>query len=214
MIISLQRRRNVTKCVRGGGTSLNSGFGHKHIFAIHSEKWGATAHMPPLAPPGSYASALYRAGLKVKLMCRELCENNYLNFVRPNVKVPLESNLPGCSSVTVRSCPVSGWVKTYSRTSLLRTPFTTFSPMKRTNSKVPNFRNALYMLPVSFITTYSGAPLAPWNAPNSQRTRVAQNKLPSNSQRGAGTLTISRCIVLHVGIRSSPVIDLITLIHS
>ena len=127
----------------------------------------------------------------------------------------------------------------YSRTSLLRTPFTTFSPIQRTNSKVPNFRNALYMLPVSF-TAYtvtrnfrynvqvsrenmknglrynvqrgsiSAAPLAP----NSQRTRVAQNNLPSNSQRGAGTLTISRCIVLHVGIRSSPVIDLITLIHS
>ena len=42
----------------------------------------------------------------------------------------------------------------YSRTSLLRTPFTTFSPIQRTHSKVPNFRNALYILPVSF-TAYT-----------------------------------------------------------
>ena len=44
--------------------------------------------------------------------------------------------------------------QSYSRTSLLRTPVTTFSPIQRTNSKVPNFRNALYMLPVSF-TAYT-----------------------------------------------------------
>ena len=41
-------------CVWGGGTSLNSGSesvgGHKHIFALHSEKWGG-GHMPPCPPP-------------------------------------------------------------------------------------------------------------------------------------------------------------------
>ena len=60
-LIKHQRRRNVTKCVCvcvWGGTSLysgsESGGGHKHIFAPHSEKWGA--HAPLAPPPGSYAS--------------------------------------------------------------------------------------------------------------------------------------------------------------
>ena len=50
-----------------GGTSLNSGSesggGHKHIFVLHSEKWGG-AHAPLAPPPSSYASA-YNIGVTV-----------------------------------------------------------------------------------------------------------------------------------------------------
>ena len=62
----------------------------------------------------------------------------------------LNSGLFKASDFVILSLVIS----LYSRTSLLRTPFTTFSPIQRTNSKVPNFRNALYIVPVSF-TAYN-----------------------------------------------------------
>ena len=62
----------------GGGTSLNSGSesggGHKHIFAPHSEK------CPP-CPPGSYASAEYIQSMNTKFLSVAIFKGRLLLIV-------------------------------------------------------------------------------------------------------------------------------------